>query len=252
MRAHAARRPARPPPRRHGRTTTWARAHAARRPARPRAASHAHNHAALLAPGNGNDITHLQDHIVVDSKTDASQGSHDDVHCLQACAQARLPHSGSSGQLWDGSAARGCPRQQGEIRQGNRVRACIRCGCGCRRCAHATIVQQLKCTLAKRHHSRPGKEQSTQQRHRRTTRASWSREGPHRRCRSRRCRTRRCRCCRSRRCRSRRCRSRRRRRRTNSQRGGVGKGRTRAVVARLLLSESDRVELVLEYEKITS
>ena len=92
---------------------------------------------------------------LVDGATDASQGVHDDVHRLHACEQARLPHSDSSGQLWDGSAACGCPRQQDEIRQGKRVRTCIRCGCGCGRCAHATVVQQLECTLAMRQHSRP-------------------------------------------------------------------------------------------------
>ena len=32
---------------------------------------------------------------------------------------------------------------------------CIRCGCGCGRCVHATIVQQLECTLAMPQHSRP-------------------------------------------------------------------------------------------------
>jgi hypothetical protein len=189
-----------------------------------------------FAPGNGNAITHLQDHVVVDSKifnarlgvlrcdvscgadlvcqllhsmfvgavkefsvtqqirpvravmqvksgtnvveplvgalgvpppsvgvlpqvdglTDASQGVHDDVRRLHACARARLPHSGSSGQLWDGSAACGCSRQQDEIRQGKRARTCIRwCGCGCGGCMHATVVQQLECTLAMPQHSRP-------------------------------------------------------------------------------------------------
>jgi hypothetical protein len=47
-----------------------------------------------------------------------------------------------------------CPRQQDEIRPGKRMRTCTRCGCGC---AHATIMQQLKCTLAKHQHSRPAK-----------------------------------------------------------------------------------------------
>jgi hypothetical protein len=92
-----------------------------------------------------------------DGLTDASQGAHDDVHRLHACAQASLPHSGSSGQLWDGSAACGCPRQKDEIRQGKRARTCIRCGCGCGRCAHATVVQQLECTLEMPQHSRPVK-----------------------------------------------------------------------------------------------
>ena len=91
----------------------------------------------------------------VDGAADASQGVLDDVHRLHACAQARLPHSDSRGQLWDGSAACGCPRQQDEITQGKRVRTCIRCGCGCGRCAHATVVQQLQCTLAMPQHSRP-------------------------------------------------------------------------------------------------
>jgi hypothetical protein len=50
-----------------------------------------------------------------DGATNAIQGVHDDVHCLQACVQARLPHYGSSGQLWDGSAACGCSRQQDDI-----------------------------------------------------------------------------------------------------------------------------------------
>ena len=88
---------------------------------------------------------------------DATQGFHDDVHRLHACARARLPHSGSSGQPWDGSAACGCPRQQHEIRQGKRVRTCIRCGCGCGRCTRANVVQQLQCTLAMPQHSRPVK-----------------------------------------------------------------------------------------------
>jgi hypothetical protein len=104
---------------------------------------------------------------------------------LHACAQARLPHSGSSGQLWDGSAACGCSRQQDEIRQGKRARTRIRCGCGCGRCTHATVVQQLECTLAMPQHSRPvSSERSTQQRRRRTTRARRSQQGPHqgRRC----------------------------------------------------------------------
>jgi hypothetical protein len=50
-------------PRRHKRITTRARAHAARRPARPRAAS-----LALICAGQRDDITHLQDQVVVDSK----------------------------------------------------------------------------------------------------------------------------------------------------------------------------------------
>ncbi len=60
IRTHAARRPARPPPRRHKRITTRARANAARRPA-------TRGVIGTFAPGNGNDITHLQDHFVVDS-----------------------------------------------------------------------------------------------------------------------------------------------------------------------------------------
>jgi hypothetical protein len=85
----------------------------------------------------------------------AAVGVHAGNGALHACAQARLPHSGSSGQLWDGSAACGCSRQQDEIRQGKRARTRIRCGCGCGRCTHATVVQQLQCTLAMAQHSRP-------------------------------------------------------------------------------------------------
>ena len=93
---------------------------------------------------------------LLDGATNAIQGVHDDVHRLHACAQARLPHSSSSGQLWDGSPACGCSRQQDEIRQGKRARTCIRwCGCGCGGCMHATVVQQLECTLAMPQHSRP-------------------------------------------------------------------------------------------------
>ncbi len=48
----------------------------------------------------------------VDGATNATQGVHDDVHSLHAYERARMPHYGSSGQLWDGSAASSCSRQR--------------------------------------------------------------------------------------------------------------------------------------------
>ena len=35
------------------------------------------------------------------------------------------------------------------------MRTCIRCGCGCGRYVHASVVQRLECTLAMPQHSRP-------------------------------------------------------------------------------------------------
>jgi hypothetical protein len=207
-RAHAARRPARPPPRRHERITMRARAHRMQPDGRH---GHARRHRHSSAPGNGNDITHLQDHVVVDSNIFNAR-----LHVLSCDVSGgadlvrQLLHSRFVGAVEEFSVGQ-------EIRPVRGVKQVKSGGCAngwrfgtaarsvilrrvtaLRMQAKAATMTSAACALSREHACRTKAARGICRR--RTTRARRSQQGPHqhRGCRCLRPTRRRRRCCRSR------------------------------------------------------